>query len=44
MKNVRQRPASLGNVGGGVPEVEESVDDQVFNRIMGSGGAELMFE
>lgn len=42
MKSVRQKPGSLGNVGGGVPEPDKSVDDQVFEKIMGTGGAELM--
>jgi hypothetical protein len=42
MKSVRQKPGSLGNVGGGTPEPDKSVDDQVFEKIMGTGGAELM--
>ena len=42
MKSVRQRPGSLANSGGGVPEPDKTVDDQVFEKIMGTGGAELM--
>ena len=42
MKSVRQRHGSLANSGGGVPEPDKTVDDQVFEKIMGTGGAELM--